>query len=767
MTHEIEKSLYRVINTLLLAMIFILGVGQYIGIPTCTFFHVMLVIFVTSLLACFCFVRLKGKLIIMASFLGGILIAVMLTGLTRSMECLAAYGKWIAGNQDVLADWQRQIEIFQVILITFIAFFVQLLVEKFLAMKVILSASLLIVMLIDMLLEQELSHMTVILVLGFVALTYTEVVEKHWHKQKSKQKKVYMLWVMPFLMVYMLLMYVVPAPESPYDWKIVKRLCAGLEESFRIISQDWQRGNTEDFTFAQSGFSEDGMFFGALSESTQEVMRIKGQKSLKTNVYLVGKIYDSFTGQEWIQLNEDTEDDRVLDALETMYAVYTYDLEQQDHYLHTTKLHIRYQYFDTRYLFAPLKAWRVLNDDIEYQSVGGNLLLDKIRGYGLEYDVNYTQINVDHSLFYEFLEDSYEPNEAMWKRIRKDFGSGDARLYTLDDVARHRERMKLYYGNSVELSEEVDTYIEEITKEAQTTIQKLKAIEAELASYEYTLRPGALPKDIASEKEFLDYFLLESQKGYCSYFATAFVLLARAEGIPARYVEGFCVPVDGTEETVVYTNMAHSWPEVYIEGVGWIPFEPTPGYERIRYTPWEVKEHIRREPVMDEEDDYDIEYYYVVETPETEVEEMQEIVEEEASVKLWAWYIAFTVMALIGMGMVIDFQLAKKRYQKLSVESKFELEVQKSLRLLEVLGYRRADAETLEELQYRAWALMQGEQEQGELLFLKIYEDVFYGKKPVSEEMLVETEREKRWLLEQVKRWKKSVYWYYKYFRRY
>ena len=36
--------------------------------------------------------------------------------------------------------------------------------------------------------------------------------------------------------------------------------------------------------------------------------------------------------------------------------------------------------------------------------------------------------------------------------------------------------------------------------------------------------------------------------------------------------------------------MAHAWPEVYIEGLGWIPFEPTPDYEKIRYTPWQLKQ---------------------------------------------------------------------------------------------------------------------------------------------------------------------------------
>lgn len=98
-------------------------------------------------------------------------------------------------------------------------------------------------------------------------------------------------------------------------------------------------------------------------------------------------------------------------------------------------------------------------------------------------------------------------------------------------------------------------------------------MEKELSSYTYTKNPGKLPDSIINQEDFLDYFLLESQKGYCSYFATAFVLMARAEGIPARYVEGFCVPVTTNKKMTVTANMAHAWPEVYIEGIGWLPFD--------------------------------------------------------------------------------------------------------------------------------------------------------------------------------------------------
>ncbi|MFD1717881.1 transglutaminaseTgpA domain-containing protein [Georgenia deserti] len=70
---------------------------------------------------------------------------------------------------------------------------------------------------------------------------------------------------------------------------------------------------------------------------------------------------------------------------------------------------------------------------------------------------------------------------------------------------------------------------------------------------------------------------LTTQVGYCTHFATAMVMMSRAAGIPARLALGFLPgerQVDGSY-TVVASD-AHAWPELYINGLGWTRFEPTP-----------------------------------------------------------------------------------------------------------------------------------------------------------------------------------------------
>lgn len=86
------------------------------------------------------------------------------------------------------------------------------------------------------------------------------------------------------------------------------------------------------------------------------------------------------------------------------------------------------------------------------------------------------------------------------------------------------------------------------------------------------------------DADFLTYALERSGSGYSVHYATAAALMLRYFGVPARYVEGYFLSAAEAghyaagERIVLTERNAHAWAEYYLDGVGWIPFETTPGY---------------------------------------------------------------------------------------------------------------------------------------------------------------------------------------------
>lgn len=73
-------------------------------------------------------------------------------------------------------------------------------------------------------------------------------------------------------------------------------------------------------------------------------------------------------------------------------------------------------------------------------------------------------------------------------------------------------------------------------------------------------------------------FLFRTKTGYCQHFAGAMAVLLRFNGVPARVAVGFSAGKQTKDGTfIVMRNDAHAWVEAYFPGVGWVPFDPTPG----------------------------------------------------------------------------------------------------------------------------------------------------------------------------------------------
>jgi len=120
----------------------------------------------------------------------------------------------------------------------------------------------------------------------------------------------------------------------------------------------------------------------------------------------------------------------------------------------------------------------------------------------------------------------------------------------------------------------------ELVADQPTPFAKARAIELFLRQYTYDLAVPAPPTDVV---DIVDYFLFDLQRGYCDYYATAFIVLARLAGLPARFATGYAPGYwDAIGQLWVVTEeQAHSWPEVYFPDYGWIPFEPTAGRSEL------------------------------------------------------------------------------------------------------------------------------------------------------------------------------------------
>ncbi|MBK8900348.1 MAG: transglutaminase family protein [Anaerolineaceae bacterium] len=102
-----------------------------------------------------------------------------------------------------------------------------------------------------------------------------------------------------------------------------------------------------------------------------------------------------------------------------------------------------------------------------------------------------------------------------------------------------------------------------------------RALEQFLRQYEYSLEVAGAPGNV----DPVDFFLFEQQAGYCDYFASAMVVLARAVGLPARLAAGYLAqPADDSGVQTMAQINGHSWAEVYFAGFGWIEFEPTAAF---------------------------------------------------------------------------------------------------------------------------------------------------------------------------------------------
>ncbi|WP_164472621.1 transglutaminaseTgpA domain-containing protein [Cohnella candidum] len=252
------------------------------------------------------------------------------------------------------------------------------------------------------------------------------------------------------------------------------------------------------------------------------------------------------------------------------------------------------------------------------------------------------------------------------------------------------------------LPDRVKALAREVTASGTNEFDKAALLEDYLKNtYPYNNKP-----DVSKQKsaDITDAFLFEIKEGYCDYYSTAFVVMARSLGIPTRWVKGYASGVDPTKvDTMRFGGVlvdpdgpgtytvrnadAHSWAEVYFEGYGWIPFEPTSGFS----VPLPVPSNAAAEPVTDP----------------AAADETDGAATKATS---FGWAVPVAGAVVILAAAVILFRKRKGarklwnriRYAGASPDQRIIREMERLLRFLKRRGLKREEHETMRE-SFRRW----------------------------------------------------------------
>ncbi len=430
-------------------------------------------------------------------------------------------------------------------------------------------------------------------------------------KEGRQDKKEGILYLAPVCLLLAVLSVALPSKLEPIQWTILKNTYRNIKEQLEVWQTDFDyyfgKGESEFFV-SLSGYSEEGgsLDNGELTLDERVAMKLTGLNSDDT-VYLTGSVSDIYTGYSWEKSRQDYlpgETDYLLDYMELFFCMSRQSQKVLEDNSFVKKRNIKVSFYNikTKTFFYPLKIsdFNITSSYRKLAAEPAQITFKKARGRGTSYQSIYYEMNLKGEAFQEMLRqaDSFsygstpvinlttanwlQKNTFYWDKV-------EIPLNKEDSYEVLQKRAEIIKRANTALPEELPDRVKklalDITADYDTTYDKLKAIEAYLLRYTYTLKPGKTPEN----RDFTDYFLFESKAGYCTSFATAMAVLGRCIGVPTRYVEGFVVKgSDKLKDDIceVKNSQAHAWAEAYIEGVGWIPFEATAAYYNSRYIAW-------------------------------------------------------------------------------------------------------------------------------------------------------------------------------------
>ncbi len=548
-----------------------------------------------------------------------------------------------------------------------------------------------------------LPHACVLMIFMYCITTFADELQRRGHKSGDTSVEKHTVFTFPFLLAVFLTAAIPKIPKEPYDWGFVRKMADSLQNTAAYINRFFT-GTGWDGSSPFIGFSDNGRFGGNLTGGSYMVMDITSSAGSDPYLYLAGRRYDTFDGQVWSG-DDPGITDAYFDSIETMSAALDCSYESScdlNDYARSVTVTVNKNRTGTERFFAPSKPVPPT-------------------GPASKNSLTYLRFNTGSPEFTALLENGHSIDKDLWDLARGEIGLSDA---AFDHAAyeRYVSSTAARYLPETTISKRARMYVDKLVNDCSGDYEKLCRIEAALGSGRYSDSPGSLPQTLSDEADYLDYFLFEKQEGYCSYYATAFVLMARYCGIPARMVQGYRVPAGSALHLKVMSDYAHAWAEGYIEGIGWVVFEPTPGMKSVKDPSGWAKAAASS--------DYYSDHYKQSDTDPSSLSSPKKDT-DDLSLPLLRIIIPTVFSILFAMILIVSDILRKKRRYRLSDNRTKALWMcKRCMRFLGKRGFAAMDNETLSEYRFRQSGIIIPEY----IDFLTVYERILYSDAAVSAE---------------------------------
>lgn len=264
--------------------------------------------------------------------------------------------------------------------------------------------------------------------------------------------------------------------------------------------------------------------------------------------YLATTTYDHYTGRGWEQTKESN---RGVPAGQAIFASDSPDLPTIADSFTVEQLTVQINTPNLRHLFTPGVPAKVFVPVVVGEPDGVATFGSLDATTGLQANDGY-QINAVIST----------ATEAQLAAAGTGYPAEFKQLYI--DQGYVSPQTKALARQVVDLAHATDPY-----HEAKALADYLRT------SPQFTYATQNVPQPKAGQ-DLVDFFLFDSREGFCQYYATAMVMMARSLGLPARMVGGYAPgSVLATDQYIYREKNSHNWAEIYFPGYGWQIFEAT------------------------------------------------------------------------------------------------------------------------------------------------------------------------------------------------